>query len=55
MNKELIKEIIDYVEFQEKLVENEVGRGRNFDELVKDGYVPEFYFKLKQMYEKEDN
>ena len=52
MNKELIREIIDYVEGTILMVDGEWGECRtNFSEIEKDGDVeiPAFYYILKNM------
>ena len=49
MNKELIEEMIEYIEGMEKKVDGEWGDCREVDELIKDNDMPELYFKLKEL------
>lgn len=49
MDKELILEIIAYIEDMEEVIDWEFGACRNFNEILKDDDVPDIYFKLKEL------
>jgi len=50
LNKNVIKEIIEYVEEAEVTMDAEMGEVRSLDELIKDGRMPSFYLKLKKTF-----
>ena len=47
MNKELIKEIIAYIEKMEQKMEWEAGGGEDLSALIRKGYMPDIYYTLK--------
>ncbi len=52
MDKELIKQIIKYIEGMTEQLDAEYGANRNFNEILQDDYaeyIPDFYFKLKKL------
>lgn len=59
MDKELIKQILGYVEETEVNNDAEWGMGRSLEKIIsesetadkedRDAYMPDFYFKLKDM------
>lgn len=60
MDKELIQEILDYVEQTAEDFASEFDMGQSFEQQLKepyeDGtfeYIPEFYFKLKELFKKQ--
>jgi len=46
MNKELLDEIIAYVEVCEMVIDGEWGHCRELSELIRDNSMPELYTKL---------
>ena len=48
MEKELIQEILDYVEDAEEKIDSHWGN-RTFKELLAENDVPDFYLKLKKL------
>ena len=46
MNDKLIKEIIEYVEDAELIIEQEYGANRSLDEIKAEGDMPDLYKKL---------
>jgi len=51
MDKELIKEILKYIEFVEEQIDGEWGSGRDTEELIEIGKMPELYYTLRNIYE----
>lgn len=51
MKKQLIEDIVKYVEEMEVNIDGEWGLGRDLEELLadEDEYMPDFYYKLKDM------
>jgi hypothetical protein len=47
MNKELISEIIAYIEKMEQEMEWEAGAGKDLSVLISEGRMPDIYHKLK--------
>lgn len=51
VDREVIKEILEYVEGTVLFIENEYGSCRDFEEILNDDKdeIPDFYFKLKEL------
>ena len=49
MDKELIIEILEYIENMEEVVESDRFGGRTFEQVVADGDAPDIYHKLKEL------
>ena len=55
MDKELIREVINYIEGMTEQRDAEYGDCRNFKEIAEDDYdkiIPDIYFKLKNILDK---
>lgn len=50
VNKELLKEMIDYIKNMEITIEGEWGNCRKLEQILKDKEMPELYYKLLTEY-----
>jgi hypothetical protein len=52
LDKEMLKEVIEYIEGMVEQSDAEYGSCRKFNEILQDdyaGFIPDFYFKLKKI------